>query len=49
MERKQNDGAGLPDFSWSNIPKREKYTKMGEIIPNRHKIHQMAGKLTKWR
>jgi hypothetical protein len=32
--------AGLPDFSWYNIPKREK-------IPNSHKIYQSATKYTK--
>jgi hypothetical protein len=33
--------AGLPDFSWYNIPKREK------IIPNNQKISQMATKYPK--
>jgi hypothetical protein len=26
--------AGLPDFSWSKIPKRGKYTKLPQNIPN---------------
>jgi hypothetical protein len=33
---------GLPDFSWYNIPKRRK------IMPNNHKMYQMATKYTKW-
>jgi hypothetical protein len=32
---------GLPDFSWYNLPKREKYTK-------REKIYQITAKHTKW-
>jgi hypothetical protein len=39
--------AGLPDFSWSNIPKRKKYTKLPQNIPNGHKIHKMAAKYFK--
>jgi hypothetical protein len=35
---------GLPDFSWHNIPKREKYTKCPQNIPNGHKIFPMAVK-----
>jgi hypothetical protein len=31
---------GLPDFSWYNIPKGEKY----QNIPNRDKIYEMAVK-----
>jgi hypothetical protein len=45
--------AGLPDFSWCNIPKREKYTKLTlkctkwpQYIPNGRKIDQMAIKYT---
>jgi hypothetical protein len=38
--------AGLPDFSWYNIPKREKYTKWLQNIPNGYKIYQMAIKYT---
>jgi hypothetical protein len=34
--------AGLPDFSWSKIPKRGKYTKLPQNIPNGHKIFPMA-------
>jgi hypothetical protein len=33
--------AGLPDFSWNNIPKRGKYP---QNIPNGHKIYNMAVK-----
>jgi protoporphyrinogen oxidase len=43
--------AGLPDFSWYNIPKREKiyqitirYSKMDKNIPEGHKIYQIAVK-----
>jgi hypothetical protein len=39
---------GLPDVSWYNIPKWEKYTKWPQNIPNGHKIYQMEAKLTKW-
>jgi hypothetical protein len=35
---------GLPDFSWYNIPKLGKYTKLSPNIPNVHKIYQMAVK-----
>jgi hypothetical protein len=31
---------GLPDFSWYNIPKRGKITKLPQNIPNVHKIDQ---------
>jgi hypothetical protein len=31
--------AGLPDFSRDNIPKREKYTKKQENVPNGIKIY----------
>jgi hypothetical protein len=27
-ETKKAQGTGLPDFSWYNLPKREKYTKI---------------------
>jgi hypothetical protein len=27
LATKSLSGTGLPDFSWRNIPKREKYTK----------------------
>jgi hypothetical protein len=30
----------LPDFSWYKIPKREKYTKLPQNIPNVYKIYQ---------
>jgi hypothetical protein len=29
--------SGLPDFSWSKIPKRGKYTKLLENVPNEKK------------
>jgi hypothetical protein len=35
---------GLPDFSWSEIPKGGKYTKLPNNIPNGHKIFPMAVK-----
>jgi hypothetical protein len=45
--------SGLPDFSWCNIPKREKYTKitikctkLPQNIPNDHILNQMAIKYT---
>jgi hypothetical protein len=34
--------AGLPDFSWYNIPKREKYTKLSQNIPNDRKMLLVA-------
>jgi hypothetical protein len=43
----RNSVAGLPDFSWRNIPKRgklyqntTKYTKGQQTIPNDYKIYQ---------
>jgi hypothetical protein len=39
--------AVLPDFSWYKIPKREKYTKLPQNIPNYHKIYQMSIKYSK--
>jgi hypothetical protein len=38
MGRDGNDwfNSGLPDFSWYNRPKREKY------VPNEHRKYQMA-------
>jgi hypothetical protein len=33
---KKKKKAGMPDFSWYNIPKREKYTKLPQKIPNVH-------------
>jgi hypothetical protein len=32
----------LPDFSWHNIPKREKYTKLPQNVPNGYNVYQMA-------
>jgi hypothetical protein len=37
----------LPDFSRYNIPKREKYTKLPQNIPNGYEIYKMAVKYTK--
>jgi hypothetical protein len=37
-------GAGLPDFSWFNIPKRNKIYPMAKNTPNGYKIHQMTVK-----
>jgi hypothetical protein len=34
--------AGLPHFSWYNIPK---YTKLPQNIPNYHKIYQNVHKV----
>jgi hypothetical protein len=34
--------AWLSDFSWFNIPKRGKYTKLSQNIPNGQKIYQKA-------
>jgi hypothetical protein len=35
----------LPDFSWHNIPKREKYTELAQNIPNGHKIYKHGRKI----
>jgi hypothetical protein len=35
---------GLPDFSWYNVPQREKMYQITENIPNGHKTYQMAVK-----
>jgi hypothetical protein len=32
----------LPDFSWCNIPKREKYTELPQNVPNVHKLYQIC-------
>jgi hypothetical protein len=40
---------GLPDFSWYNIPKWQKYSQCPQNIPNAHKIYQMATKYTTWK
>jgi hypothetical protein len=34
--------AGLPDFSWHNIPKRLKIYQIATKIPNDHNIFPMA-------
>jgi hypothetical protein len=39
--------AGLPDFSWYNIPKWGKYTKCPHYIPSVHNIYQMSTIYTK--
>jgi hypothetical protein len=45
MSRKEILEPGLPDFSWSMIPKPEKCTKSTQMyIPNGHKISQMSVK-----
>jgi hypothetical protein len=44
--RKQ--GAGLPDFSWHNIPKLGKIYQLTTTLPNDHKIYLMAVKYSKW-
>jgi hypothetical protein len=36
--------SGLPDFSWYNIPKWEKYTQKPQNVPNGHKIYNLAVK-----
>jgi hypothetical protein len=40
-------GTGLPDFSWSSIPKLVKIYQRPHNIPNLQKEHQMAIKYTK--
>jgi hypothetical protein len=40
--------AGLPDYSWCNIPKGENIYQIPHNIPNDIIIHQMAIKCTKW-
>jgi hypothetical protein len=39
---------GCQIFIRTNIPKREKYNKWPQTIPNRHKLYQMAIKYSKW-
>jgi hypothetical protein len=38
--------AGLPDLSWYNIPKREKYTKINTKIPYGSKMDKISVKFT---
>jgi hypothetical protein len=38
----------LPDFSWSRIPKPEKFTKWIQNVPNEYKMYQMNTQCTKW-
>jgi hypothetical protein len=40
--------AGVPDFSWHNIPKRGDIYQMTATLPNGHKIYQLAVKYSKW-
>jgi hypothetical protein len=40
--------SGLPEFSWHDKPKLEKYTKMATKIPKCHKIYQNGTKKNKW-
>jgi hypothetical protein len=42
-------GAGLPDFSWHNIPKLWKMYQIATKLPNYHKINEMAVIYSKWR
>jgi hypothetical protein len=43
LQKKENwQEPGLPDFSRCNLP------KMGNTIPNEHKMYQMALKYTTW-
>jgi hypothetical protein len=45
IEGKMDRGtSGLPDFPWSKIPKREKFTKLPQNIPNGNKIFPIAVK-----
>jgi hypothetical protein len=39
-ERVSPTRPGLPDFSPYKIPKREKYTKLPQTIPNIHKYNK---------
>jgi hypothetical protein len=40
--------AGLPDFSWHNIPKRGKIYQITTPLPNGHIIYLMTLKYSKW-
>jgi hypothetical protein len=40
--RVRDPAPGLPDFTSYNIPKRGKYTKFPQTIPNGYEIYQMA-------
>jgi hypothetical protein len=40
--------AGLPDFSWYNIPKWGKIYKMTAKLPNAHEMYPMVIKYYKW-
>jgi hypothetical protein len=41
-------GQGSQILQGPNIPKREKYTKHPEIMPNGHKLNQMTVTYYKW-
>jgi hypothetical protein len=41
---KKSEFTGLPDFYWSKIPKRGKYTKLPQNIPNGHNTFPMVVK-----
>jgi hypothetical protein len=45
--KKTRPPTGLPDFTWYNRPKQEKYTKLPQTIPNDHKIYQIGVKYSK--
>jgi hypothetical protein len=45
MDRREQ---GCQIFLGPNIPKREKYNKWPQTIPNGHKVYQMAMKYSKW-
>jgi hypothetical protein len=38
----------LPDFSWYNIPKRGKHTKLPQNIRNGHNMYDMASHYSKY-
>jgi hypothetical protein len=42
------DDQGCQIFRGPNIPKREKYTKLLQTIPNGHKLYKIAVKYSKW-
>jgi hypothetical protein len=44
LRRSSHEIPRLPDFSWSNKPKWEKYTKRPQNIPSGRKIYPLAVK-----
>jgi hypothetical protein len=44
----RRSGAGLPDFSWRNIPKRGEIYQITTTLPNGHRIYQRNVKYSKW-